>query len=47
MHKRVTLLTLRLRHAGPMMFDCQPRCEPRVAWSRFVRRIINDHIEGG
>ena len=33
-------LTLRLRHAGPMMFDCQPRRDPGVACSRFVRRPV-------
>jgi hypothetical protein len=29
-------LTSRLRHAGPMMSDCQPRHDPGVACSRFV-----------
>jgi hypothetical protein len=31
-------LTLRLRHAGPMMSDCQLRRDPGVACSRFVER---------
>ncbi len=32
-------LTLRLRHAGTMVLDCQPRRDPGVACSRFVRQF--------
>ncbi len=32
--------TSRLRHAGPMMFDCEPRRDPGVACSRFVGRSV-------
>ena len=34
--------TLRLRHAGPMMAGCQPRRDPGVACSRFVRLCFMD-----
>src|SRR5215471_12138362 len=42
-HLRAVLIlrpTTRLRHAGPRMFDCQPRRAPGVACSRFVRRFL-------
>ena len=29
-----------LRHAGPMMVDCQPGCDPGVACSRLVRQFL-------
>jgi hypothetical protein len=37
--------TLRLRHAGPMMSDCQPRRDPGVACSRLVGPL-KTHILG-
>ena len=34
-------LTSRLRHAGPMVSDCQQRRDPGVACSRLVGRFVN------
>jgi hypothetical protein len=33
-------LTARLRQAGAVTSDCQPRGDPGLAWSRMVMRII-------